>query len=132
MRQNYNFSAKYARKIYRDIRYSGKAARKYFPEGIKEFDEENLSKLYKEEYNLEVAFREGLNALKKAKEEGNNTDVHKNGIEELKRRRKQLKKEIKEQNRLNSVYYSAAKPWIEAKKMIKTKNDYTAYSVSAQ
>ncbi|MBQ3537240.1 MAG: MFS transporter [Clostridia bacterium] len=123
---------KYARKIYRDIRYSGKAARKYFPEGIKEFDEENLSKLYKDEYNLEVAFREGLNALKKAKEEGNNTDVHKNGIEELKRRRKQLKKEIKVQNRLNSVYYSAAKPWIEAKRMIKTKNDYAVYSVSAQ
>lgn len=110
---------KYAKKMFRDIKYAASAARKYFPDGVKQFDESILEKLYKDEYEAEVSLQNALAAMKKAKETDNNVTVHNNAVAECRKNQKKVKAEIRNANRLNALYYSAAKPWLDACKTVR-------------
>ena len=117
-----------AKKMYRDIKYSAKAAKRYFPDGIKEFDYSVLEELYKEEYNAEVALQNALKGMKNAKENGEDISVHRNAVASCRTRNRKVKEMIKKATRQNSVYYSAAKPWLDACKTIKQNENYRNYS----
>lgn len=119
---------KYARKMYRDIKYSSKAAKRYFPDGITVFDDSVLEKLYKEEYEAEVALQNALKGMKTANENNADINVHRNAIAVCRKRSQQIKAQIKKANHDNSVYYSAAKPWLDAQKTIKQQINYADYT----
>lgn len=115
---------KYAKKMLRDINYAAKAARKYFPDGVTQFDDSILEKLYKDEYEAEVALQNALAAMKNAKESGNNVTVHSNAVAECRKNQKKVKAELNKANRQNALYYSAAKPWLDACKTVRrSRND---------
>lgn len=118
---------KYAKKILRDINYAAKAARKYFPDGVEIFDDSILEKLYKEEYEAEVALQNALKAMKNARETSMDISVHTNAVGECRKRSREIKDSIKKANRQNAVYYSAAKPWLDAKKTLRQKENYENY-----
>ena len=119
---------KYAKKMYRDINYSAKAARRYFPDGIKIFDDSVLERLYKEEYEAEVALQNALKGMKNAKENGDDINVHRNAVAVCRKQNQQIKSQIKKETHNNSVYYSAAKPWLDAQKIIRQHENYNAYN----
>ena len=115
---------KYAKKMLRDIKYAASAAKKYFPEGVTQFDDSILEKLYKDEYEAEVALQNALAAMKTAKESGNNITVHSNAVAECRKNQKKVKAELNKANRQNALYYSAAKPWLDACKTVRrSRND---------
>ena len=62
--------------MFRDLKYSAKAAKKYFPDGIETFDETILENLYKEEYNAEVNLQNALKRMKNAKENMRNKNSY--------------------------------------------------------
>lgn len=115
---------KYAKKLRRDIGYAASAARRYFPNGIEVFDDSILERIYKEEYEAEVALRNALTAMKQAKENGNDVSIHRNAVAECRKQQRKVRTELKKANHLNSVYYSAAKPWLDAQKTIKQSENY--------
>ncbi len=117
----------FAKKMYRDIKYSAKAVKRYFPDGIKEFDYSVLEELYKEEYNAEVALQNALKGMKNAKENGEDISVHRNAVASCRTRNRKVKEMIKKATHQNSVYYSAAKPWLDACKTIKQNENYSNY-----
>ena len=119
---------KYAKKMYRDIQYSAKAAKRYFPGGITVFDDSVLEKLYKEEYEAEVALQNALRGMKTANENNADINVHTNAIAACRKRSQQIKAQIKKATHDNSVYYSAAKPWLDAQKTIKQQINYADYT----
>lgn len=118
---------KYAKKMCRDIKYSANAARRYFPNGVEIFDDSILEKLYKEEYDAEVALQNALKGMKNAKENGEDINVHRNAVAVCRKQNQQIKAQIKTANHNNSVYYSAAKPWLDAQKIIKQQVNYADY-----
>ena len=63
--------------------------------------------------------------MKTAKENGNNITVHSNAVAECRKKQKKVKAELKAANHLNAVYYSAAKPWIDAVKLLRRKENNT-------
>lgn len=119
---------KYAKKLRRDIGYAASAARRYFPNDIEVFDDSILERIYKEEYEAEVALRNALTAMKQAKENGNDVSIHRNAVAECRKQQRKVRTELKKANHLNSVYYSAAKPWLDAQKTIKQSENYVNYS----
>ena len=118
---------KYAAKMFRDLKYSAKAAKKYFPDGIEAFDESVLENLYKEEYNAEVNLQNALNRMKNAKENNENINVHIDAVAVCRKHSRQIKAQIKAASHQNSVYYSAAKPWLDAQKTIRQSINYSNY-----
>ena len=115
---------KYAKKLLRDVNYSASAARRYFPDGIKEFDYSVLEALYKDEYDAEVALRNALLSSKKVKENGNASGIGTHSVAECRRRLSAVRAEIKKAEKLNSLYYSAAKPYLDAVKIIERSESY--------
>ncbi len=118
---------KFAEKMIRDINYSMRCARKYYPHGIEVFDESILDTLYKEEYDAEVALRHSLDAMKSAKENGDDLNVHKNAVSACRKRLNEVRAKIKKENNDNARYYSAAKPWIDAGKTLRQYENYKEY-----
>lgn len=118
---------KYAVKMFRDLKYSAKAAKKYFPDGIEVFDEAILENLYKEEYNAEVNLQNALKRMKNAKENNENINVHIDAVATCRKHSRQIKAQIKAASHQNSVYYSAAKPWLDAQKTIRQSINYSDY-----
>lgn len=123
---------KYARKLRRDMKYAARAAVKYFPEGIEMFDDSVLEKLYEEEYNAEVALKNALERMKTAKENGEDVSVHSNAVAVCRKNSREVSARLKEANRRNAVYYSAAKPWLDAQKTVRQYENYTNYSLLAE
>ncbi len=115
---------KHAKKILRDINYSASCARRYFPDGITEFDGSGLDRLYNEEYEAEVALRNALTAAKNVKENGNNSGISNSSIADCRRRLREVRAEIKKADKLNARFYSAAKPLLDARKTIKQSENY--------
>lgn len=106
-----------------------KAAKKFFPNGIAEFDTSVFETLFKQEDENELALHNTLSSLKTAKE---NKDAER--IQELKRKVRDLqhqkvkiKEEIKKATNQNSVYYRAAKPYLDAKKLLIQMENYKHY-----
>ena len=106
---------------------SAKAVKKYFPDGIVEFDSSVFDTLFSREDKNELALHDTLKKLKAAKEEKNAQQVAllKSTVEKLQLERKKIALEIKDATDKNSVYYRAAKPYLDAKKLIAQADSYS-------
>lgn len=111
------------------IKAAKKAIKKYFPNGIEEFDNSVFETLFKDEDENELALHNALKNLKTAKENKNNTDIEKfkKQIKALQRQKAEIQKEIKEATNKNSVYYRAAQPYLDAEKTLKQMRNYRHY-----
>ena len=123
---------KYAKKIFRDLKYAKKAASRYFPDGVKLFDDSVIEKLCDDEYKAEVALRAALDSMKKAKENGENIAVHKNAVAVCRKAYNDAKALVRAANKENALCYSAVKPWLDAVKTIRQSENYADTDVLCQ
>ena len=112
------------------IKTAKKAIKKYFPNGIVEFDSSVFETLFKAEDENEIALHNALKTMKAAKENKNTADIQrlKTQIKELQFRKAKIKEEIKTANEQNSIYYRAAKPYLDAEKTLKQMENYQHYN----
>ncbi|MBR4242182.1 MAG: MFS transporter [Eubacterium sp.] len=106
---------------------SEKAIKKYFPNGIEEFDSKIFDELFTAEYENEVAINEALKALKAAKESKRKEDIAeiKQAVKAYQKERSQIAAKIKKATDENSIYYRAAKPYLDAVKLLNQAENYT-------
>lgn len=111
------------------IKASKKAIKKYFPNGIVEFDNSVFETLFKAEDENELELHNSLKAMKMAKENKNAGEVQKlkAKVKELQLQKVKIKEEIKEATDKNSIYYRAAKPYLDAEKTLKQMENYQHY-----
>lgn len=103
-----------------------KAMKKYFPNGIEEFDSSVFDALFRAEDENELKLHETLNSLKIARESKNKQEAAelKKQVKSLQLRREKIKEKIKEATNKNSVYYRAAKPYLDARKTLIQMENY--------
>ncbi|MGN1203186.1 MAG: MFS transporter [Eubacterium sp.] len=107
------------------IKTAKKAVKKYFPNGIEEFDSSVFETLFKAEDDNELALHETLSSLKTAKENKDKAAAAniKKQVKALQLQKAKIKEEIKEATNQNSIYYRAAKPYLDAKRtLVQVKN----------
>lgn len=111
------------------IKASKKATKKYFPNGIVEFDSSVFETLFNAEDENELALHNALNAMKTAKENKNSADIQelKKRIKKLQFKKAKIKEEIKAATEQNSIYYRAAQPYLDAVKTLKQMENYQHY-----
>lgn len=111
------------------IKASKKAIKKYFPNGIIEFDNSVFETLFKAEDENELALHNSLKAMKTAKENKNTADIQrlKAQVKELQFQKAKIKEDIKAATNQNSIYYRAAKPYLDAEKTLKQMENYQHY-----
>lgn len=107
-----------------DIKTAEKTKRKYFPDGIVEFDASVFTKLFALEDETELAIHDAIKAKKTANEKGMSTAVYNESIKNLKKKKKDIQKQIKKATDENSLYYRAAKPYLDAKKTLERRDCY--------
>ncbi len=110
----------------KDIRDAKKAAKKFFPDGIKKFDIAVLEALFEEETKTENELLSLSKEMKKAKEEGKTdkvADINAQ-MQSLRNRKSQIKADIKKAETDYSNYCRAAKPYLDAIKTIKQAENY--------
>ena len=110
-----------------DMKSAKKAAVKYFPNGIEEFDMTRFDKLFKAEDEAQVNFFETAKLLKQAKESGNAPAIkeHNETLKLIKKEKAEIAKKIKAATNDNSVYHRAAKPYLDAVKTVKQAENYS-------
>ena len=101
------------------------AAKKYFPDGIREFDVSVFETLFERESEQDAAIRAKLAQIKAAREQKSG------GVKKLKGELKALRAGFAETQRLikkatdeNAVYNRAAAPYIEAKRILSRRDGY--------
>ncbi len=110
-----------------NVKAAKKAIDKYFPNGIVEFDSSVFDSLFRREDENELELHNALKSMKKAKENKDSAQVQmlKSTIDKLQRERKRIDNEIKQATESNSVYYRAAKPFLDAQKLIIQAENYS-------
>ena len=110
-----------------NFKTSKKAIAKYFPDEIKEFDSKRFDELFKAEYENEVAVNEALKALKAAKDAKLKNEIPelKQAVKAFQKERAEIAQEIKKATDDNSIFYRAAKPYLDAKKLLNQAENYT-------
>lgn len=113
-----------------NIKASKKAIKKYFPNGIVEFDNSVFETLFKAEDENELALHNSLIAMKAAKESKNTAEVQrrKAQVKALQSQKAQISAQIKKATNENSVYYRAAKPYLDAKRTLVQASNYAHFS----
>lgn len=111
------------------INAAKKAIKKYFPDGIEEFDSSVFETLFKAEDENELALHETLNHLKAARENKDKAKIQSlsRRVKELQLQKAKIKEEIKEATNKNSIYYRAAKPYLDAEKTLVQMENYKHY-----
>lgn len=113
----------------RKIKTSRKVMSKYFPNGIKEFDKSVFEELFTAEDKNESAIQSEIKKLKAANEEKNKelaSDI-KNKITLLQKEKSDIKAQIKKATDEYSLYYRAAKPYLDAVKTVAQAENYARY-----
>ncbi len=110
----------------KDIRDAEKTAKKFFPDGIKEFDTVALEALLNEETETENELLNLSKEMKKAKENGRTDKVADINvqIQTARKKRSQIKADIRKAETDYSNYRRAAKPYLDAIKTIKQAENY--------
>lgn len=113
--------------LIRDFRIAAKTRAKSFPNGVSVFDSAVFTRLFNEEDSLEERLLDASRRMKEAKENGRTDIVAQINREltEIKKRKKALAKEIKEATTANTLYHRAAKPWLDAKKLVAQAENYS-------
>ncbi len=113
----------------REFKFAQKTIKKYYPEGLTEFDVSVFNKLFDVEENVETEIRETLSKIKTAHENGEKSVLPelKETLAQLRNQKNNVGIEIKKANRQFSVYNRAAKPYIMAKKLLLQSENYAKY-----
>lgn len=111
-----------------------KTIKKYYPEGLTEFDTSVFEQLFAAEDETDLAIKDCLDRLLQAKNEKDR--LSKKQIRDellvLRQRKTEIRHEIKKATGQNSVYNRAAKPYVDAKKLLIQKENYSRYEEIAQ
>lgn len=109
--------------LLRDIKTANKTKAKYFPDGIKVFDASVFDSLFKQEDKIEQEIHDAIKAKKIANERNENVAVYNQSIKNLQKQKKEIQVQIKKATDANSLYYRAAKPYIDAERtLVRMKN----------
>ena len=110
-----------------DMKSAKKAAAKYYPNGIVEFDMSRFDKLFKAEDEAQAKFLATAKLLKEAKESGNAPAIkaHNEKLKAIKKEKLDIAKKIKLATNDNSIYHRAAKPYLDAVKVVKQAENYS-------
>lgn len=110
-----------------DMKTARKAAAKYYPDGIVEFDMSRFDKLFKAEDKAQAKFLKTAKRLKKAKEYGDTGSVKKlnESLKLIKKEKLAIAKQIKVATNDNSIYHRAAKPYLDAVKTVRQAENYS-------
>ncbi|MCR5689024.1 MAG: MFS transporter [Clostridiales bacterium] len=109
-----------------DHKAAVRARKKYFPDGIKEFDSSVFDGLFASEDALEREIHDALLAVKGARERNDRGEARelKKQVEALRVKRSLVQREIKKATDGYSVYYRAAKPYLDAKRTLSQAENY--------
>ena len=91
---------------------SKKAIRKYYPEGFKEFDRTVFEKLFEAEEMTDAQIKTAC------------SENDKEMAQYLRQRKKQISYEIKKATKQFSIYNRAAKPYLDAQKLLERREQY--------
>lgn len=113
----------------RMIKDSKKVLANKYASGIEKFDVKVFEQLFEKEDELDAQIKEAVNELRSAAKE-KNKDAEKAANEKIKKLRKdreKIRRKIKSATDENSIYTRAAKPYIEAEKILRQKENYLHY-----
>lgn len=113
----------------RMIKDSKKVLANKYAGGIEKFDVKVFEQLFEKEDELDAQIKEAVNELRSAAKE-KNKDAEKAANEKIKKFRKsrdEIRKKIKSATDENSIYTRAAKPYIEAEKILRQRENYLHY-----
>ncbi len=108
---------------------SKKVILKHYPNGLVEFDSSVFDRLFKKEDKLELNLEEAYKALFAARESKDKEAIKqaKLNVQKAKVARAKVRTEIKQATDANSLYHRAAKPWLDAKKLLIQEENYKHY-----
>lgn len=113
----------------RDEASAKKIFAKYYPNGIAEFDMDRFNNAFREEDELDAsrtAAVEKLRAVRKSKDKAG-IDACVAELKSISARKKALAKKMKKMNNEYSLYNRAAKPYLDAKKLLIQQENYRHY-----
>lgn len=114
----------------KQLKSSRKLIKKHYPLGIVPFDAEIFNTLFAKEDDVDERRRKILGELHHAKEV-KNSELYNKCKKEMKilaKEKSEVKKEIKNAVDQNSIYNRAAKPYLDAKKLLIQKENYGRYN----
>ncbi len=113
----------------RDFVFAKKAAAKYYSNNIVEFDAGVFEKLFAKEDELAELLEATYQKLYKARDNKDKSavDSYMSEVKSIKAQQKALEKEIKTATNDNSIYNRAAKPYINAKKLLAQSENYARF-----
>ena len=109
----------------RMIKDSKKVLANKYAGGIEKFDVKVFEQLFEKEDELDAQIKEAVNELRSAAKE-KNKDAEKAANEKIKKLRKdreKIRRKIKSATDENSIYTRAAKPYIEAEKILRQREN---------
>lgn len=114
---------------YNEMKAAKRAIKKYYPDGLNEFNLSVFDKLFDADEKNENEINSIIEKIKSANESGDKATVRqlKAELTPLRRIRSQIKAEIKKATKQNSIYNRAAKPYIKAQKLIAQSENYSRY-----
>ena len=120
---------KIAKQIRKDIRSAAKYARKYYPDGIREFDQSVFEDLFGKEDGIDDEIALLLKEAGKAKDQKDQKQLAalKSQIKMLQLKKREIQRSIKKANDEHSRYYRAAKPYIDATRIVAQSEYYSRY-----
>ena len=113
----------------KQLKESAKRIQKYYPNGIVPFDSTIFETLFKKEDEIEEKRRNEIQKYQDAKSAKDSALCRqcKEKIKKLNQEKVAVKKQIKTAVDQNSIYNRAAKPYLDAKKLLIQKENYSLY-----
>ncbi len=109
-----------------NIKAARKAVKKYYANGIEEFDASVFEGLFKAEDENSKRLSDTLDALKEAREKKDKQEAArlKGEIKKIRYERAKIDESIKEATEKNSIYYRASKPYQDARRLLLQSENY--------
>ena len=109
-----------------NIQAAKRATKKYYPNGVTEFDSSVFETLFKAEDELELEMHACIAACKAANTQKDRkaARAQKERMRALRLKKARVQAEIKKATNENSIYYRAAKPFLDAKKTLVQNENY--------
>ena len=126
---NYMIVFRYLIEQARDEASARKMFAKYYPDGIKDFDMDKFNRAFRREDELDeqrTAAVERLREARKAKNKAQ-TERCRAELKSIRAEKSALLKQLKEINNEYSRYNRAAKPYLDAKKLLVQQENYRHY-----
>lgn len=110
-------------------KYAKRAIRRHYPNGLAEFDSSLFNRLFAAQDDADARLKEAYDALDSAKKEksGVQSAQIKEEINSLKAQKIRVRREIRTANKEFSFYNVAARPYLDAKKLLIQQENYRHY-----